>query len=611
MTILHPARHHHRRIGTYLGIFASGFLSLFLGALIAEQMGVGAGPLNILVLVVTLAAFAGIGLAGGADDGREYFAAGRAVPSHYSGLALALTAVGGTGIICITGTFVKIGIDALVLMNGWITGLVLAGVLIFPFLRKCGAYTVPSYLGLRLDSRIVRMVAALVMIVPTLMILAAEIRIGAFVATWMTGLPEASMVVVVALAATAAVIIGGMRGLTWSSVAQAIAVLIAVVTPAVIVSLLISNLPFPQLMHGSLLQGFRRIELAQVTKPFTALISGFQMPGPGLEALTGPYLQSFGNVGRLSLPFVILVIATGLASLPAVLQRAGTSTTVYESRKSVGWAVLTAAFMLLTLVSIAGFFRGYIAEQIVNAAGDRLPVWFQTLQQLGFASVAKTRAAIALDSIQLKRDVAFLALPMAAGLPLVLGALAAAGAMLAAATAAAAQITALAGMISEDLMHGGRREAPDDKIRLVSARLACALAGGAGLLGALMVSDPLAIVLAALALSAATAFPVIVMSILWRKVSRLGAVAGMMTGFGVTVVLMFGAITGMIGLPPVLAAAIGGPANFLVLVLISQAAPLTSRRAMEVVRDLRSPGGEATYDREMRLLRRKRATAPA
>jgi cation/acetate symporter len=438
-----------------------------------------------------------------------------------------------------------------------------------------------------------------VMIVPTVMVLAAEIRIGAFVATWMTGLPEASMVVVIALAATGAVVIGGMRGLTWSSAAQAIAVLIAIVTPVMIVSLLISNLPFPQLMHGPLLLGFRRIETAQVTQPITTLISGFQMPGPGLEALTGPYLQSFGHVGWLSLPFVILVIATGLASLPAVLQRAGTSTTVYESRKSVGWAVLTAAFMLLTLVSVAGFFRGYIAEQIVGAPGDRLPVWFQTLQQLGFASVAKTR------------DVAFLALPMAAGLPVVLVALAAAGALLAAATAAAAHITALGGMISEDLIHGGRREAPDDKVRLVSARLACAVAGGAGLLGALMVTDPLAVVLAALALSAATAFPVIVMSILWRKVSRLGAIAGMATGFGLTVVLMFGAVTGMIGLPPVLAAAIGGPANFLVLVLISQAAPLSSRRSMEVVRDLRSPGGEATYDREMRLLRRKRATLQA
>jgi cation/acetate symporter len=609
MAILNPTRHHHRRAGTYLGIFTSGLLSLFLGALIAEQMGVSASALNMVLFSASLLGVAAIGLVGGADDGREYFTAGRTVPSHYSGLSVALTALGGTGIICITGAFVKIGVDALVLMISWITGLVIAGVVLFPFIRKCGGYTVPSYLGLRLDSRVVRIVAALVMLGPTLMILAAEIRIGALVANWMTGLPESVMVFIIALAATAVVIKGGMRSLTWCSVTQAVTVLIAMVTPATIVSLLISNLPFPQLMHGNVLQSFRRIELAQAIKPSEVASAAFQMPGAGLEALTGPYLQSFTHVGRLSLPFAILVIATGLACMPAILQRAGTTTTVYDSRKSAGWAVLTLAFMLLTLASIAGFFRGYIAEQIINAAGDRLPVWFQTLQQLGFASVAKTHAAITLDSIQLKRDVAFLALPMAAGLPVVFTALAAVGAMVAATITAAAHIAALAGIISEDLVHGGRRAAPEERVRLVTVRLASMAVGGAGLLGALLVTDALAVVLAAFAISAATAFPVLVMSILWRKVSRLGAVAGMTTGFGITIALMFGSILGIISLPPVLAAAIGGPANFLVLTLISQAAPLTSRRAMEVVRDLRSPGGEATYDREMRLHRRKRANA--
>ena len=120
-------------------------------------------------------------------------------------------------------------------------------------------------------------------------------------------------------------------------------------------------------------------------------------------------------------------------------------------------------------------------------------------------------------------------------------------------------------------------------------------------------SDPLDVALAALALTAATGFPVLVLSILWRKVSRLGAIAGMLTGFGITALLLFGHVMGMIDLPPVLAAAIGGPANFAVMALLSEASPLVSRRALEMVRDLRLPGGEAIYDREMRLLRRKRA----
>ena len=609
MAFLHPARMAHRRTGVYFGIFASAFVSLFLGALIAEQMGVTSVPLNTLLFLVPLAIYAGIGLATSADDGREFFTAGRTVPSHISGISLALTALGGTGLVCITGALFKTGMDALVLVIGWITGLVIVGVMLFPFLRKCGAYTIPSYLGLRLDSRITRMVAALLLICPTLLILVAEVRIGAFVAAWMTGQPEALMVVVITCVATATVVMGGMRALTWTTAAQAIAALLAMAAPATIVSLIISNLPFPQMMHGNLLQGFRRIEFGQTFPALQVDASTFRMPSAGLEAFAGPYLQSFGHVGHLSLPFAILVIATGLAALPAVLQRAGTTSTVYETRKSVGWAVLTAAFMLLTLASVSGFMRGYIAEQIVGAPGDRLPLWFQSLQQSGFAAVAKTKAAITLDSIFIKRDVAFLALPMAAGLPVALVALAAAGALAAALAAAQAQIVALAGMISEDLLHGGRRDAPEDHVRLWSVRLAAGLAGGCGIFGALMVSDPLAVVLVALALSAATGFPVLVMSILWRKVSRSAAVFGMLTGFGITAALIFASVTGLITLSPLLAAAIGGPASFFVVIVLSQLAPLTTRRAQEVVRDLRVPGGEATYDREMRLLKRKRATS--
>ncbi len=609
MTILNATRHNRQRTGVYLGIFASAHATLFLSALLAEQMGASPGAVKFALFALPLLMFVVIGLCAGADDGREFFAAGRAIPSYYSGLALALTALGGTGVVCITGALFKIGVDALVLVIGWITGLVLVGVLLFPFLRKCGAYSVPSYLGLRLDSRVVRMLAALALIIPSALILAAEIRVGVFSAVLLTGLPEALCAIIVAACAGGALIIGGLRGLSWSSVTQAVAVLASIALPATIVSLIISNLPLPQMMHGNLLQGFRRIEASQ---PFPALETGaavFSMPSIGLEAFTNAYLQPFAHVGRLSMPLAILVIATGLAALPAVLNRAGTTSSVYEARKSVGWAVLIAAFMLLTLASVAGFMRGYVAEQIAGAAGDRLPLWFQSLQQLGFAAVAKTTAAITLDGVRMERDIAFMALPMAAGLPVAVTALVAAGALAAALTGAAAHINAIAGMIAEDLVLGGRREAPEDAARLLTARIATVATTGAAIVGGLMISDPLAIVLVGLALSAATAFPLLVLSILWRKVSRTAAVAGMATGFGVTLTLMFGTATGMIGLPPVLAATLGGPLSFLVIVVVSQAAPLKSRRAMEVVQDLRLPGGEATYDVEMRTQRRKRASA--
>jgi cation/acetate symporter len=271
--------------------------------------------------------------------------------------------------------------------------------------------------------------------------------------------------------------------------------------------------------------------------------------------------------------------------------------------------VLTCGFMLLTLAAAAGFFRGYIVEQIVGAAGDRLPLWFQTLQQVGHAAVAKTSAAITLGEVATHRDIALLALPMAAGMPQTIVALAALGALAAAVAGAAGQIAALAGIVAEDLLAGGMREPPEDRVRLTSVRLTTAGVGGLAMIGAALVTDPLAAVLVALALSAASAFPVLVMSILWRKVSRTAAIAGMLAGFGVTLVLTFGGLSGLFPMPAVWASAIGGPLNFAILAIISEASPLRSRRALDVVGDMRLPGGEATYDREMRLLRRKRTTA--
>ena len=609
MTVINAARVSNRRSGTYVAIFASTYVSLFLCALIAEQLGVARGALEKSMAVAPMFLFVGIGLFLAAEDSHDFYAASRRTAPYYSGLSLALTAIGGTGVVCITGALFKIGIDALVLLIGWVTGLVFAGVLIFPFVRKCGAYTIPSFLGLRFDSRVVRISSAAVLVVPTLLIVAAELRVGAFLLGWMTGQPEVLMIGLAAVLATAMVAVGGMRSLTWTSATQAIAALLAMVVPATIVSLLISNLPFPQMMHGNLLRAFSRSEFAQSFPPLSSGAAIFRLPGAALEPFDGPYLQSFGHVGPLSLPLIVLVIATGIAGLPALLNRAGTATTVYEARKSMGWAVLNAAFILMTLASVAGFMRGYVSEQIVNAAGDRLPLWFQSLQQHGLAAVGKTREAISLSGIQIKRDVAFVALPMAAGMPVALITLALCGALSAALAGASAHILALGGMIAEDLINGGRREAPEDARRLLAGRLAVGLSGGLGLAVACFVTDPLAVVVLALAFSAATGFPVLVLSILWRKVSRLGAVAGMMTGAGVTVVLMFAASTGVINMSPVLAAVFGGPANFLVMVALSQASPMTARRALEVVRDIRIPGGEAIYDREMRLLRRKRASA--
>jgi cation/acetate symporter len=175
---------------------------------------------------------------------------------------LSIAALGGAGFLALTGSFFLIGFDALCLSIGWYAGLVFATLLFVPFLRKVGAYTVPTFLGRRFDSRTVRVVAAAVLSVPILL-LAAEARFAAYASAWLLGQSERLTAVLVVSCAAAIVIAGGMRSLTWSSAAQGIAALLALAIPATIVAVMVSNLPLPQMTHGNILRTLTRIETAR------------------------------------------------------------------------------------------------------------------------------------------------------------------------------------------------------------------------------------------------------------------------------------------------------------------------------------------------------------
>jgi cation/acetate symporter len=162
------------RLGTYFGIFAAAFASLVLMALMLEQLGVSDMGVRLLMFAGPIALCGALGLLTPASDPNDYFACGRRVPAFFNGLVLAITALGGAGLMALTGAFFTVGFDALCLSLGISTGLVFMGVLLAPFLRKSGDYTVPSFLGRRFESRPLRIVAAAVLAVPLLLLLAAE-----------------------------------------------------------------------------------------------------------------------------------------------------------------------------------------------------------------------------------------------------------------------------------------------------------------------------------------------------------------------------------------------------------------------------------------------------
>ena len=485
------------------------------------------------------------------------------MPAFFNGLVLGVTALGGAGFLALTGSLFIVGFDAMCLSIGWYAGLVFMGVLFAPFVRKFGAYTVPTFLGRRFESRTVRVVAAATLSVPILLLLAAEARFAGYAAAWMLGQSERLMAAVVVTCAAAIVLAGGMRSLTWSSVAKAIAALLALAVSASIVALMVSNLPLPQMTHGNVLRLLTRMEIAQGVPVVLAPPLAFDLPGEGVEPLVKRFIQSFGSVGSLSFVLMSFVAAAGIAASPSLLSRSGTTPGVYEARKSLGWAVLVVGLVLLTLPAVAVYLRALLVEQVVGHPGDRLPVWFQLLQQAGIARIEAKSQLVRLAGIGFERDAALFALPIAAGFPQVLVYLALAGALAAALAALASSLVTMAAILAEDVVYGLPDETAPESARIGTARVA--LLGAAFVTTWLAIAapaDPLQLFLWSLTLGASTSFPVLLLAIWAKRTNAWGAIAGMITGFVVTVFMMLLSETGAIGLPSALAGAVGLPLAF-------------------------------------------------
>lgn len=606
MSLSHRTGYVNPRLGTYFGIFMSAFVALALITLILEGLGVSDEALRMTMFLGPIALYAAIGLTAFTSEPIDYFAAGRRVPAFYTGLVLAQTALGATGLVALTGIFFLIGFDALCLVIGGLGGFVVMAVLLAPFYRKFGAFTVPSYLGKRFDSRVLRLLAGAVLAVPMLLVIAAELRIGAHAAAWFVPIPQSLIVMLLATVVVVTLAAGGMRSLAWSSAAQSIAALIALLVPVTIVAVIVTNLPLPQFSAGPILRAVGRAEAAQGLPIILPPALAFDMPGEGLSLIAKRYSDAFGSVGPLAFVIVTLSLIAGLASSPWLLPRVAGTPGVYEARKSLGWATLLFGITMLTVSSVAIFMRDYLTD-IVTAAGPvRFPAWFETLQTHGILAVSgEGRPTLA--SFSMSRDDVLMSLPIVADMPVALVYLAAGGIVAAALATAGAVALALGNILSEDIMYGLSWLPTKPGPRLIVSRIALGTAAAlAALIAIVAPTDPLDLLLWALALTGSAAFPVLLLSIWWKRLNAFGAVAGLLTGFGVTVLAIIAGEAGLTGTDGALAAAIGLPAGAVATIAVALATPAPPRNLLELVRDIRVPGGEILYDREMRHLRRKK-----
>ncbi|MHA1572921.1 MAG: solute symporter family protein [Alphaproteobacteria bacterium] len=602
MSLMSRSRLVNPRLGTYFGIFVSALSGLVLLLIIFEQLGTPDALLRWVMLIGPLLLYAAIAASVFTKDPLDFFVVGRRVPAGYTGLGIASSAMGATGIVAMTGVFFIIGFDALFIVIGGLAGLVLMAVMLAPFLRKFGMFTVPSYLGRRFDSRSVRILCAALIAVPMLLLLAAELRIGAFVAAWLVGQPQSLMVVLMTFCVVLGLVFGGMRSFTWTSSAQAIAAILALIVPVAVVAVMVTNFPLPQLTHGPLLRELVRNEAIQGLPIVEASSFAFMLPGDGMLPMAKRFTEPFGNVGPAAFVVAMLTVAAGVASAPWLLPRVTMTPGVYETRKSLGWATVFFSLVMLTVASVSVFMRHNVMDIVAAAGSTTVPGWLQQLTELGFAQIDTRSTRLVFASFSFWRDTVFLSLPIAAGLPNVFAYFAAAGAVAAALVAAGAVVGALGNVIAEDVINGLSWEPLPSEPRVWVARIAF---GVVAILGGLMAlvapTDALSLLLTCLALTGSTLFPVLALSIWWKRMNAFGAMAGLASGFGVAVVTMLAGSA--IGLDGALAGLLGIPASVLGTILASLATPAPTRSVLELVREMRVPGGEVIYDREMRLLR--------
>lgn len=597
------------RLGIYFSIFAALFTALFLLVLIFEQLRLSETLLQAAFFAVPILIFAGIGLSVGSNDALNYFAAGRRVPAAYTGLLLAASSLGGTLVVAGTGAFFFAGFDAVVLLMGILTGFVVMAIVLAPFYRKFGAFTVPSYLGGRFESRVLRIVAAVVVAVPMLLVLSAELHIGAGVASRLIGLNSNLIVCVLAFAIAITTAAGGKRSLTWAGVAQSIALFLALLGVATTVSVIVTNLPIPQLANGPMVRGLVRNEINEGLQLIKVWPLAFDFPGEGFAALVKPYTQPFGSVGTFGFAIGTFAIATGISTAPWLLPRVAASPSVYDARKALGWATVFSGLALLTISSVAVFMRDVALEAVVSERLGPLPKWLFDAAAVHLVSFDQTVTRLGFSGLKFDRDGVLFALPIATGLPQAFYYVLLAGALAAVLVAASSTTVSLAAILGEDVVQGMSWEpvAPQARVWITRGFVGVVAACGA-ILAMIAPTDPLRLVLWALSITGASLFPVMILSVWWKRLTANAAVAGLVTGFGAAAFAILLSEVGALGVPSPIAGILGLPLSFAAAIGISILRPGASRHALEIVRDIRVPGGEIIYDRQMqRLQLRKHA----
>lgn len=590
-------------LGRIYAIYTGSFLGFVVLLAILEQVGVSNEIIGYAFVGLTLAVYAGIGILSRTMQVGEYYVAGRKVPAIYNGMATGADWMSGASFLAMAGSLYLLGYDGLAFVLGWTGGYVLVAVLIAPYLRKFGAYTVPDFLAARYGGNVARFLGIIVLLAASFTYVVAQIRGTGLVAERFLGIPYDIAVYLGLAGILLCSMLGGMRAVTWTQVAQYIVLIIAYLLPVVWMSMKQTGVPIPQLMYGQAIQEITSLEAKMVAD------------GLADAATLKPHLQPFRTYDPLNFFALIFCLMIGTASLPHVLMRYFTTPSVREARKSVAWSLLFIFLLYFTAPAYAAFGKLEVYQNIIGTAFTDLPQWIYTwggagkIKLCGMAaeSLAAVQAACAgksvvhLSDFVIAKDVVVMATPEIAGLPFVITGLVGAGGLAAALSTADGLLLAMANALSHDIYYRMIDPNAPTSRRLIMARV---LLFAIAILGAYTATnappDILKLVAWAFSLAAAGNFPALCLGIWWKRATATGAICGMIAGFGVTLAYLIYTAAAPLGFgnPPIFGIAnisagiFGIPVGFIVIYVVSLMTPEPSAELQQLVDDVRRPRGE-------------------
>jgi cation/acetate symporter len=453
-------------LGKIYAIYTGGFFGFVLLLAILEQMGLPQKWIGYGFVFLTIAVYAVIGVLSRTADSGEYYVAGRTVPALYNGMATGSDWMSAASFIGMAGTLYLLGYDGLAFVLGWTGGYVLVAILIAPFLRKFGAYTVPDFFAARYEGNLPRFLAVIVLLACSFTYVVAQIVGTGLIAQRFLDMDFELAVYVGLGGILLCSMLGGMKAVTWTQVAQYIVLIIAYLIPVIWMSAKKYGLPIPQLTYGQALADIAALEKKMVADGLAPALN--MQTGAGLKPHTTPFLNySPGNYFAL-----ILCLMVGTASLPHVLMRYFTTPSVREARVSVAWSLFFIFLLYFTAPAYAAFAKLEVYSLIAKktALAD-LPNWMYIWGKAGLVTVCGKVAAskdavleacravanhpgvLRFQDLGLNADAIVIATPEIAGLPYVISGLVAAGGLAAALSTADGLLLAIANALSHDLYY--------------------------------------------------------------------------------------------------------------------------------------------------------------